>query len=140
MSDNLNVRWMLSFWHPDGDSRNEPDFPKVEFWHSDKESCYAAAARVLIELREERADQRQWMAAGRPEPLQVGAGRHPGGRWFLRYEDLEPDGGTSELSFSERLGKMRSAAGGWKDGRSAEELKSEIYEARRSGSRGDLRP
>ena len=44
------VRWMVSFWHPEGRVRDQPDFPLVEFWHPDRETSMAEAARVLIEL------------------------------------------------------------------------------------------
>ena len=39
-------------------------------------------ARVLQELKE-RGDDRHWKAAEHPDPREVGAGRHPGGRWIL---------------------------------------------------------
>ena len=69
---------MVSFWHPGGDRHDEPDFPKVEFWHPNRQSS-RAAARVLVELREKRGRQREWVAASHPDPFQVGVGRHPGG-------------------------------------------------------------
>ena len=69
MKDKQNVRWMISFWHPSGSRSDESDFPKVDFWHPDRESSRAAAASVLVELREKRGDQREWVAAGHPGPL-----------------------------------------------------------------------
>ena len=110
---------MVSFWHPDGRRRDESDFPKVEFWHPDRQSAREEAARVLIELREERNDTRDWVAAGHPDPLEVGAGRHPGGQWILRYSDLR-----------------REAAGAWQGITDGEDMKRMLYEARRTGSRG----
>ena len=38
------VRWMVSFWHADGSWKNEPDFPRVDFWHPDRETSRAEAA------------------------------------------------------------------------------------------------
>ncbi len=32
------VRWMVTFWHADGGWKNEPDFPKVDFWRPDRET------------------------------------------------------------------------------------------------------
>ena len=83
------VRWIVSFWHPEGNDRDEPDFPKVSFYQPDEETAKREAARVLIELVEERGDDRDWTAAGHPDPFAVGAGQHPGGQWLLRYRDLE---------------------------------------------------
>lgn len=118
MNDARPVRWMLSFWHPNGGSKDESDFPKVEFWHPDRASAREEATRVLIELREERHDTRDWIAAGHPDPLEVGAGRHPGGQWILRYQDLKP-----------------GAAGDWQSMTDGEEMKRMIFEARKAGSR-----
>ena len=126
---------MVSFWHPKGHSRDDPNFPEVEFWHSDKRSARAEAARVLIELREGRGDEREWVAAGHPDPLEVGAGRHIGGQWILRYDDLENGDPASKLPAKERLGGMKSAAGAWRGIIDGEELKRTLSEARRSGSR-----
>ena len=64
-----SVRWMVSFWHPDGGSKTEPDFPQVDFWHVDRESSMAEAARVLIELREEHEDERDWVAVRSPRSV-----------------------------------------------------------------------
>ena len=135
MANHRAVRWMLSFWHPNGSRNDEPDFPKVEFWHPDRESSRAAAARVLVELREKRGDQREWVAAGHPDPFEVRVGRHTSGQWTLRYDDLLPPDASSEQSAAQRLKTMQSAAGAWKDSPFAADLAREIYEARRSGSR-----
>lgn len=135
MNNHRPVRWMVSFWHTDGDSKDETDFPKVELWHSDKESARTEAARVLIELREGRGDERDWVAAGHPDPLEVGAGRHIGGQWILRYGDLENGGAASKLLAKDRLRGTKSAAGAWKGIIDGEELKRTLNEARRSGSR-----
>ena len=135
MKDKQNVRWMVSFWHPNGSRNDEPDFPKVDFWHPDRESSRAAAARVLVELREKRGDQREWVAAGHPDPFEVRVGRHTGGQWTLRCGDLLPPDASSEQSAAQRLRTMQSAAGAWKDSPFAADLAREIYEARRSGSR-----
>ena len=114
------VRWMVSFWHTDGRSRDEIDFPQVDFWHPDRARAREEAARVLIELREERNDKRDWVAAGHPDPREVGAGRHPGGQWILRYQDLG-----------------RGAAGDWKAATDGEEMKRVLYEAREAESRAE---
>ena len=120
------VRWMVSFWHADGGWKNEPDFPKVDFWHPDRETSRAEAARVLIELREVREDQREWVASGHPDPFAVGAGRHPGGQWILRYSDLKPASPEGQQAAAERLLRTRDVAGAWKDNQAAEELQREI--------------
>ena len=114
------VRWMVSFWHPDGGPRDESDFPRVELWHADRTHAREEAARVLIELREERNDTRDWVAAGHPDPLEVGAGRHPGGQWILRFQDLD-----------------RGAGGDWKAATDGEEMKRVLYEARGTESRAE---
>ena len=135
MNNHRPVRWMVSFWHPEGDSRDEPDFPKIEHWHQDKPTARAEAARVLIELREGRGDDRDWVAAGHPDPLEVGAGRHVGGQWILSYEDLKRGDAGSRLTAGERLKGTKSAAGSWKGLIDGEELKKTLHEARHSGSR-----
>ena len=118
-----------------GGWKNEADFPKVDFWRPDREppegnlqreTSRAEAARVLIELREVREDQREWVAAGHPDPLAVGAGRHPGGQWVLRYSDLKPASPEGQPAAAERLLRTRDAAGAWKDNQAAEELQREI--------------
>ena len=109
---------MLSFWHPNGEWKDESDFPKVEFWHPDRASAREEATRVLTELREERRDVREWVAAGHPDPFEVGAGRHPGGQWILRYQDLKP-----------------GAAGAWQGMTDGEDMKRVLHEARQAGSR-----
>ena len=98
-----DVRCMVSFWRPDGGWRDEPDFPEVAFWHPDRETSRAEAARVLIELREVREDQREWVAAGHPYPFAVGPGRRPGGQWLLRCSDLKPPNPEEQLAAEERL-------------------------------------
>ena len=82
MRDTDSVRWMITFYHSEGRSRDEPDFPKVEFWHPDEKASMEAGARVLRELKE-RGDTRDWMAVGHPDPFKVGSGEHPGGQWIL---------------------------------------------------------
>ena len=126
------VRWMVTFWHAEGGIRDEPDFPLVEFWYPDRETSMVEAARVLIELREVREDERDWVAAGHPDPREVGAGRHPGGQWLLRYGDLKPASTEEHLEAGERLRTARSVAGAWKDNRAAEDLQREVA-ARRTG-------
>ena len=91
IQDHEPVRWMVSFWHSEGRSRDEPDFPEVSFWHPDEETAKTEASRVLIELVEQRGDNRDWTAAGHPDPFAVGSGKHPGGQWILRYRDLLRD-------------------------------------------------
>jgi hypothetical protein len=82
MNDIDTVRWMVVFFHSKGRARDETDFPKVDFWHPSKGASMAEGARVLRELKE-RGDKRDWIAAGHPDPFEVGAGRHPGGQWIL---------------------------------------------------------
>ena len=120
------VRWMVSFWHPEGGRRDEPNFPDVEFWHADRETSMVEAARVLIELREVQEDERDWAAAGHPDPFEVGAGRHPGGQWILRYSDMKPPAPGEQLEARERLRRFGAVAGAWKDNKAAEELQREI--------------
>ena len=120
MNDVKPVRWMVSFWHPNGGSGDENDFPQVEFWHADRIRAREEAARVLIELREERNDTRDWVAAGHPDPFEVGAGRHPGGQWILRYRDLR-----------------RGATGAWQGINDGDDMKRILYEARRAGPQAE---
>ena len=82
MSEVDTVRWMVTFFHSGGRSKDEPSFPEVEFWHPNKKASMEAAARVLQELKE-RGDQRDWIAVGHPDPFKVGNGEHPGGQWML---------------------------------------------------------
>lgn len=86
MSDVESVRWMVTFFHPGGRRQDEPDFPKVDFWYptkkASKKASMEAGERVLKELKD-RGDTRDWIAAGHPDPREVGAGRHPGGQWIL---------------------------------------------------------
>ena len=82
MKDVTSVRWMVTFYHSEAGSRDEPDFPKVDFWHPNKKASMEAGARVLRELKE-RGDNRDWKAAGHPDPFVVGSGQHPGGQWIL---------------------------------------------------------
>ena len=98
MTDARPVRWMLSFQHPDGHSIAELDFPRVEFWHPDEQTSRAEASRVLIELREERGDERDWVATGHPDPLEVGDGNHSGGQWNMRYRDAKQGVATSDIA------------------------------------------
>ena len=82
MGDMDTVRWMLTFYHSEGGSRDEPDFPRVDLWHPNEKASMEAGARVLRELKE-RGDNRDWKAAGHPDPFAVGSGQHPGGQWIL---------------------------------------------------------
>lgn len=132
-----SVRWMISFWHSAGGSKDDPDFPRVDFWHPDRESARAAAARVLIELREDREDERDWVAAGHPDPLAVGSGRHPGGQWLLRYRDIKPPPDVGEkAAVEERLRSTREVAGAWKDNPVAEDLSRDLENRRRGSVEG----
>ena len=138
MSDKKPTRWMVSFWHSDGSRKDETDFPEVSFWHPDRRTARVEAARVLIELAEVREDKRDWVAAGHPDPFEVGIGRHPGGQWILHYRDLKPEGNVaSKLPAEQRLSGMKSAAGSWKGLADGEELKRVLYEARRFGSNAE---
>ena len=114
------VRWILSFHHSEGGGRNDPNFPRVEFWQPNKFTSLQEAARVLAELREERGDERDWIAAGHPDPFVVAKGRHIFGQWILRYDDLVPNSG----------GKIKSFAGAWEGIVDGEEMKLVLDEAR----------
>lgn len=142
MAEKEAVRWFLIFWHPEGAARDEADFPAVEFWHHDRESARAEAARVLIELREQRGDTRDWTAAGHPDPYAVADGRHPGGQWTLRYRNLQRNDENGAVVF--RGGDVRprptSAAGVWRGVVDAEALKRTLSEARMTGSRIEHHP
>ena len=131
MNNHSPVRWMVSFWPPDGGSANEPDFPEVEFWHPDRLTARAEAARVLVELREERNDERDWVSAGHPDPFEVGAGRHPGGQWILRYEDLKHENAASNPSAKKRRKGVKSAASTWKGTIDGKHLKRTLRESHR---------
>ena len=82
MNDLDSVRWMVIFYHSEGGFHDEPDFPKVDFWHPSKKASMEAGARVLRELKD-LGDTRDWKAAGHPDPFKVGSGQHPGGQWIL---------------------------------------------------------
>lgn len=82
MKEHDPVRWMVTFYHSEGGAHNEPDFPKVEFWHPSKEASMKAGARVLQELKD-RGDQRDWKAAGHPDPFYANSIHYPGGPWVL---------------------------------------------------------
>ncbi len=82
MSNLENVRWMLTFYHSEGSWKDEADFPRVEFWHPSKEASMKAGARVLQELKD-RGDQRDWKAAGHPDPFYANSIHYPGGPWVL---------------------------------------------------------
>lgn len=73
---------MVCFWHSNGDIRFERNFPMFEFWHANEEASLEEGRRVLGELRS-NGDDRDWKAAGFPDPFEVGAGRHPGSSWIL---------------------------------------------------------
>ena len=121
------VRWMVTFWHPDGDRTAEPNFPKVDFWHPDKRTSRMAAARVLWELRE-RGDTREWVAAGHPDPFETPSlWYNPGANWTLRYSNLESDGNGGV--------KIKSVAGAWKGRVDVDEMKRALADARAEGSR-----
>lgn len=93
-SGKSKIRWMVSFWHPDGDRTTEPNFPKVDFWHPDKPTSRMAAARVLLELRA-RGDAREWVAAGYPDPFAASRLSNSSPVWLLTYADIETDGNGS---------------------------------------------
>lgn len=82
MKEVTSVRWMVTFYHSEGRWRDEPDFPKVSFWHPNKKASMEEGARILQELKDS-GDNRDWKAAGHPDPLAVGSGQHPGGQWIL---------------------------------------------------------
>ena len=86
---NQTVRWMLGFYVRRSGRMHlqEPGFPEFEFWHRDRGACESEGRRVLRELRE-RGDTRDWLAYGHPDPIEVGAGRHPGGQWLQKLSDL----------------------------------------------------
>ena len=82
MNDTTPVRWMLTFFHSEGGARDEPDFPKVDFWHATRKASMEAGARVLKELKE-RGDERDWKAAGFPDPYETASVIYPNGQWVL---------------------------------------------------------
>ena len=90
LTEDTKVRWMVNFWHPDGDRTTEPDFPKVDFWHPTKRTAQTAAARVLLDLKA-RGDTREWVAAGYPDPFVVNRVSDFCPVWLLIYEDIETD-------------------------------------------------
>lgn len=96
------VRWMISFYHSEGGWRDAPNFPRAEFWQPNKITSLHEAARVLAELREERGDERDWIAAGHPDPSAVAKGWHSFGQWILRYGDLVPNSGGKIKRFTGR--------------------------------------
>ena len=83
------TRWLLVFYCDNRGSNQEPDFPEYEFWHSNKEKCIAAGQRGLQELAE-RGDRREWVVCGFPDPVEVGAGRHPRDLCVLSLSDYLP--------------------------------------------------
>ena len=125
-AENAKVKWMVSFWHPDGRRATEPDFPQVDFWHPDKRTSRMEAARVLWELRE-RGDTRDWTASGIPDPWAVGQWGYISAPWTLRYSDLESDGNGGV--------KIKSVAGAWRGKLDADEIKRALAHARAAGSR-----
>ena len=141
MKGKTSVRWMVTFWHSEGNWRDEPDFPQISFWHPSKYASRTEAARVLIELREERGDERDWIAAGYPDPYQIDPVALPGQRWALRYEDLDfgddapetDESGKSEYSANQKKRRalgLKTAAGGWKGVVDTEKLLKDIHDAR----------
>ena len=84
-----SVRWILVFFHSGEEEESErDDFPEVDFWQDNKETAISEAKRVLGELRA-REDQRDWKAAGHPDPFAVAEGRHPIQQWILTFDDLD---------------------------------------------------
>ena len=132
MGETYPIRWMVVFYHARGNWREEADFPQVEFWQPTLAIAREEAARVLVELREQRDDQREWVAAGHPDPLQVAAGRHPGGQWILRYVDLGREKVSSDPE-DKRRRSTKSAAGAWRGLIDGEQLNQTLSGARRGG-------
>ena len=127
MNGDRKVRWMVVFWHPDGRTWSEPDFPDVDFWHPDKQTSRMEAARVLWELRE-RGDTRDWVAAGFPDPFKTpGIWYNPGLNWTLRLSDIESDGNGGA--------KIRSVAGAWRGRGDPDEINRAMADARMAGTR-----
>ena len=92
MADNDNgIRWMVNFWHADGDRTTETDFPEIAFWHPSKWASQVEAARVLWELRE-RGDERDWIASGHPDPVAGGPWAYIRTSWTLDFSEIESDG------------------------------------------------
>ena len=92
MTDNAHeIRWMVNFWHSDGDRTTEPDFPEAPFWHPNKRTARTAAARVLWELKE-RGDERDWIASGHPDPVEADVWAYISTAWTLSAQDVESDG------------------------------------------------
>ena len=119
-----SVRWMITFYHPDGSWQDEPDFPDVKSWQPNKYIARQEAARVLAELRETRGDKRDWFAVGLTDPLAILRGQILGGQpwneWTMHYDDLVPNSG----------GEIKSVAGAWEGIVDGEEMKRILDEAR----------
>ena len=127
MNGARGVRWMVIFWHPDGNGGTEPDFPDVDFWHPNKWMSQMEAARVLWELRE-RGDTRDWVAAGYPDPFEArGVFGYISMSWTLSFSDLESDGNGGA--------KIKSVAGAWEGKGDPDERIRAIADARAAGSR-----
>ena len=89
MSDTEPVRWILVFFHSGEEKESDRDgFPEVDFWQPDKEKAQTEARRVLGELRD-GGDDRDWKAAGHPDPFAVAKGRHPIAQWIIKSEDID---------------------------------------------------
>ena len=82
MNSQQEARWMITLGHPEGGSQCERDFTSFEFWHPNKESSIVEGKRVLRDLVS-RGDEREWYAAGYPDPFKVGSGEHTGGSWII---------------------------------------------------------
>lgn len=116
-----SVRWMITFYHPDGSWQDEPDFPEVKSWQPNKYIARQEAARVLAELREVRDDRRDWFVVGLPDPLAILRGQLIAGQeWTMHYDDLVPNSG----------GEIKSVAGAWEGIVDGEEMKRILDEAR----------
>ena len=116
-----SVRWMITFYHPDGSWQDEPDFPDVKSWQPNKYIARQEAARVLAELREARGDKRDWFVVGLPDPLAILRGQLIAGQeWTMHYDDLVPNSG----------GEIKSVAGAWEGIVDGEEMKRILDEAR----------
>ena len=67
MKEVTSVRWMVTFYHSEGRWRDEPDFPKVSFWHPNKKASMEEGARILQELKDS-GDNRGLESSGSSRP------------------------------------------------------------------------
>ena len=91
-------RWMLGFYNEDAgkrDAPNPPDafddsLPTWQVWHRDKESCADEGDRVLRTVQAS-GDEREWVAFGFRDPVQVKAEKVLPDQFVLTSSDLRDE-------------------------------------------------